>query len=240
MPNMPDFVVQLEQASGLPWWCLLLLAVLALIVIVLAVSLGREKKRNRTGAVDIPRGAAAVSSDEATEVLEAAEEAPEQAATTEDAPAEEEPAADAAAQEEEPQAEAEEEAPAAPVATEAPEAEEPAQQDAEDAAAPDESAEEPAEADEAGEDGPQEDEAPAEPGKAAAEPDIEVLEGTPKASENLVDLSDDEILKATGGSHGRFGQSAFGIDFGFLEEYEAEYEHALDEFQRLRRKNEQE
>lgn len=237
MPNMPDFVVQLEQASGLPWWCLLLLAVLALIVIVLAVSLGREKKRNRTGAVDIPRGAAAVSSDEATKVLEAAEEAPEQVATTEDAPAEEEPAADAAAQEEEPQAEAEEEAPAAPVATEAPEAEEPVQHDAEDAAAPDEPADEPAEA---GEDAPQEDEVPAEPGKAPAEPDIEVLEGTPKASENLVDLSDDEILKATGGSHGRFGQSAFGIDFGFLEEYEAEYERALDEFQRLRRKNEQE
>ncbi len=51
---------------------------------------------------------------------------------------------------------------------------------------------------------------------------------------------DAELYKAVGGSHARVTQSAFGIDFGFLEEYEEEYERALAEFRRLRKKNEEE
>ena len=91
----------------------------------------------------------------------------------------------------------------------------------EEAEKPEEPSEEPAESAEP---------APAE----GAEPHADVEEKDKGTIE--FDLADEEIVKATAGSHGRIGQSAFGIDFGFLEEYEAEYEHALDEFRRLRNK----
>ena len=54
------------------------------------------------------------------------------------------------------------------------------------------------------------------------------------------EAGDAELYKAAGGNHARVTQSAFGIDFGFLEEYEEEYERALAEFRRLRKISEEE
>ena len=65
-------------------------------------------------------------------------------------------------------------------------------------------------------------------------------EDTPKLRVIDDKAGDAELYKAVGGSHARVTQSAFGIDFGFLEEYEEEYERALAEFRRLRKKNEEE
>ena len=221
MQNMPDFVLQLERMSGLPWWCLLLLAALVLIILILAVSLSREKRRNRVGAVDIPRGTTAPKAEE-TPAAENAEEPAEH----EDAPGDS--GEDAATVKAEPE-EASEEAVESPIEdepAEAPVAEEPAVEPADD---PDEFQHD----DEA-------DAVPAEDSASEAVPEVEVLDESIAAGTASYDLEDGEIFKATGGSHSRVGQSAFGIDFGFLEEYEADYEHALEEFRRLRGKTQEE
>ena len=73
-----------------------------------------------------------------------------------------------------------------------------------------------------------------EPEPAAAETPNAEVERPRTDTHSDLDLLDDEIVKATAGSHVRIGQSPFGIDFGFLEEYEEDYERALEEFRRFR------
>ena len=227
MTEMPEFVTQLEQASGLPWWCLLLLAVLVLIIIVLAASLSKAKKRARSSAVDIPRGASAAVSgetpaDHAESTEGGEEETPNENDDSDDVNADS--ASDEAPEEKEPsevegvetQA-ADDEAHDAAVVDAEPSAVEPVA----DAGSEPKNETEPAHANEG---------TPAVPDT----PEVEVVEAASKANSVQYDLDDDEILKAAGGNHSRTGQSAFGIDFGFLEEYESEYEHALEEFRRLR------
>ncbi|MBE6470304.1 MAG: hypothetical protein E7000_01140 [Coriobacteriaceae bacterium] len=236
MPEMPEFVVQAELATGLPWWCLLVIAALVLVVLILAISLGREKRHNRIGNVDIPRGgAAAVAaedkaddadaepaadddvSDEASAREDTFEEPEVEAGDVDADQADEEPAdaPDDAAESPEPPAEDEQ----AVDAGEGSEAGEPLEQEEPVEASSDAS---PAQASEQAD------------GNAASEfPDVEVVEKAARAAVNPA-VSDDEIFKAVAGSHSRRGQSAFGIDFGFLEEYEEEYERALEEFRRLR------
>ena len=236
MPEMPEFIVQLEQASGLPWWCLLLVAVLALLVIILAVSLSNEKRRNRKARVDIPRGVSApvaaeadIEADEpesdmeggATGDVPAAGEAAEPVAVDEDV-------VDASDDADEPEPD---EAPADEPSAES----EDGMDAAEDADGPEPDAVSADESDKAKDalagDGPV---APAKPKESQDAPAvIEVVDDAWRAAATS-DLSDEEILKAVSGNHARMGQSAFGIDFGFLEEYESEYEHALEEFRRLR------
>lgn len=235
MQEMPEFVIQLEQASGLPWWCLLLIAVMALIIIVLAASLSRAKKRVRAVAVDIPRGAekAVEASDQVAEpdgpndVSVDAEPQDADGAESEDAPSES-AAEDEAAPEPEAENPENEDSGALQDEPTGPEA---AETEFESESAVAESADD-SEAEQAGD--TSNDEAVTGPSAEVATPKIEVLEEDQKKSGDALDLNDDEILKATAGSHGRIGQSAFGIDFGFLEEYEAEYEQAFNEFRRLR------
>lgn len=238
MQEMPEFVIQLEQASGLPWWCLLLIAVMALIIIVLAASLSRAKKRARVAAVDIPRGggkaseasASKAESDESSDTPVDAETHDVDGADGEDVPSESAVEDEAASERGAENPESEDSGVLSDKPTE-PEAGEPEFEDesAENAVA--ESADDSATV-QAGDAG--DDESANEPPVEATTPKIEVLEADRKKTGDMLDLNDDEILKATAGSHGRIGQSAFGIDFGFLEEYEAEYEQAFNEFRRLR------
>ena len=230
MTEMPEFVTQLEQASGLPWWCLLLIAVMALVIIVLAASLSRAKKRVRAVAVDIPRGAEKAVEASASEVEpDGSNDASADAdgAESEDAPSES-AAEDEAAPEPEAENPENEDSDALQDEPTEPEA---AETEFESESAVAESADD-SEAEQAGD--TSNDEAVTGPSAEVATPKIEVLEEEHKKSGDALDLNDDEILKATAGSHGRIGQSAFGIDFGFLEEYEAEYEQAFNEFRRLR------
>ena len=234
---MPDFVLQLEQASGLPWWCLLLLAALVLVILVLAISLRNARLRAARGPVDIPKAPATGEDPLGREAPEDEHEA--------DAKGEEEPEPELASEpmtepepapepkpvpepESAPEPEPEPEPEAAPEPEPAP-APEPADESAPETPSAENGDEEPT--------APKEDNQAPEPSQAADSP-VEVFE---KEARDLdLNVGDAEIFKATGGSHVRIGQSAFGIDFGFLEEYEAEYEHALEEFRRLRSKNEQE
>ena len=227
MPDMPEFVVQLEQASGLPWWCLLVLVVLVLIIIVLAASLSRAKRRIRTGAVDIPRGTAApVAGNEARP--ENAEEDGSPALTGDEEP---EPPADSENEQDE-APKAEEEAPATDgdgdVAVVPPEPSEADEDEASESIEPETPAID--EADEP-EESPVADDA-VDVASESVQP--EVVEEQAEDYYRSPFLDDAEIAKAASGNHSRMGQSAFGIDFGFLEEYEAEYEQALSEFKRLR------
>ncbi|MDO4400354.1 MAG: hypothetical protein Q4D27_05325 [Coriobacteriia bacterium] len=219
MPQMPEFVLQLEQASGLPWWCLLLLAVLVLIILILAVSLSREKRRNRIGAVDIPRGTTASQAGD-----KAAAEAAGQFAESEETP---DDSGDVAAEPEP------EEAPEVP-------AEDSAEDEPAEAPAVEEAAAEPADDLDAAPDDDEFDSIPEDDSAPETVPEVEVLDESIAEGTASYELEDGDIFKATGGSHSRVGQSAFGIDFGFLEEYEAEYEHALEEFRRLRDKTQEE
>ena len=218
---MPEFLTQIEQACGLPWWCVLLLAVLVLIILVLAICLGRARSRAKVAAVKIPT-APATGEDPLGDMepqfkkvmkMEASDDMPQQEEEAlADEPAEPEAADDEAAEPEPGEA-------AEPAEAEEPADEEPAPEEAE----PEEAAEPESEDDEASE--------------PAAEEQVpsELLEDEPKTIDPNV--PDDDILKATGGNHMRVGQSPFGIDFGFLEEYEEEYERALQEFRRLRHQN---
>ena len=256
MPDMPEIVTQMEQASGLPWWCLLLLAVLVLAIVLLVIALGRERSRAKVAAVNIPkapaRGLDPLGAEEPTdEPAEAEEKAESSVSENEpDSPAPSEGSVETLSEnapepaEEEPEAEAT--APESEMLHD--EVEPTASQtvpDESEAAAPQTV---PDELDAAAfQTVPDESEAAAPVAEESAEP------ATPAPVDNAVpetmvlkkgyapidfNLDDDQIIKATGGSHSRVGQSPFGVDFGFLEEYEEEYERALAEFQRLRGKTE--
>ena len=243
MPEMPEFVFQLERASGLPWWCLLLLAVLALIIIVLAVALSRAKKRARVAAANVSRATAGLAKEQTGAVPEQTEEAPaaesadaaaqaqEDEGATVDAPAIEEQGVqqvDSASDEASESGEGAADAPEAdPAVTEPVSDDSETAPEAVDAEADVTDSTPKSQADEAME--PPND-TPREP----ESPEVELLEADSKEKAAPSDLADEEIFKATGGSHSRVGQSAFGIDFGFLEEYEEQYERAFEEFRRLR------
>lgn len=246
MSGRPEFVIQLEQASGLPWWCLLLLAVLVLLVIVLSVSLSRARKHARTGTVDIPRGPSEGVEKPADADAETSGEAAEEQQETsgvglpgvepESKPAEiameeentlQEPDTEQEAPEEEPKEEL--------AAVPEPELEFQHEPEAKPEVEDDEEAVDEGDPDASPEEATQPESADGQPEEA---PEAELLTDDFVTGTEFLDLDDFEILKATGGTHSRMGQSAFGIDFGFLEEYEAEYEHALEEFRRLRNKNE--
>lgn len=194
VPEMPEFAMQLEKASGLPWWCLLLLVVLAVVVIVLAVALHKARRRRfEQGGIVIPKAPATgedpldAAGSPADGVTGGQSLPPEGAA--EDVPPEEVP--------------------------------------------------EGASADEAEEEIPADEAVADDPGGAEAEDGAATAEAS--AEEVVVALdSDDGLLKATGGSHARLGHSAFGVDFGFLEEYEESYEQAVEEFRRFREQMERE
>ena len=234
MRDMPEFVVQLEQASGLPWWCLLLLAALVLLVIVLAVALSRANRRAKAVAVDIPKapvqGESSATEESAAEGDPATEELPVtgESAAEADPGTEEEPATEVNPPAAEPPDSDDE-----PVVVE----EEPATKAAPDTEGPTPEDELPPANRPQPRQPERSEESPTSQPEAA--PASELLEYSFQSEDPALDLSDEELLKAAMGEHVRFSQSPYGIDFGFLEEYEEEYQHALDEFQRLRGKNNQ-
>lgn len=287
MAELQQYMYYAEQATGLPGWGVLLVAALALVIVVLAVCLGRARQRIRAtqGAVVIPKAptsdtatadAPTASADSDPDAAEPADGEPIADSAPEDSPevvpADEEAAPDGDADR------SVAEADAAPVADDAGGADSgmperanvdagrfdagdstvspdvvgggmvisgeqtsmaPAAADTVEAAVPlSESAvaEDPAISTEAAEPQAEDPETPGAGNPEASALMAEVLESASESDDAARGLADEEIVKATGGSHSRIGQSAFGIDFGFLEEYEAEYDHALEEFRRLRGK----